>query len=177
MKKIILTRDKIALVDDEDYDKINKYQWHCAVTMKGSYSAESRINGKLIKMHRFILNVKEEIDHKDNDCLNNQKSNLRICTRSQNMANTSSRGGTSKYKGVYWNKDMNKWAAQIKFNYNAFVIGFYKDENKAALMYNKWAKFHFGEFAKLNEIELDNNSITDSFDNENSVMTETKISS
>ena len=55
------------------------------------------------------------IDHIDHNPLNNQKSNLRICSRAQNCMNQLPQKiqKSSKYKGVCWDKQMNKW---IMFN-------------------------------------------------------------
>jgi hypothetical protein len=95
-----------------------------------------------------------EIDHQDGNGLNNQKYNLRICTTAQNGANqrTQSRKKSSRFKGVNWDKDRQKWYAHIKVNQVLKNLGRFSSEIEAAKAYNKAAIIAFGKFAKLNEV-------------------------
>ncbi len=115
MKQILLANNKgIALVDDEDHELLSKSTWF---VLKGRtcYYATRHVGKKPHRttqlMHRLIMNAQkgQRIDHRDNDGLNNQKSNLRSCTNSQNAMNQKKTRGTSKYKGVSWSKVANKW--------------------------------------------------------------------
>lgn len=153
MKEIRLTLDKIALVDDEDYDYLNQWKW-CAMKIKNYYYAGRGIHNKnirhLILMHRLIMNAPKgmEIDHIDHDGLNNQKFNLRICTTSQNQMNRLPIGG-SKYLGVSYNQG--KYiVAQIRVNGEIKKLGMFKTEEEAALAYDNAAKLYHGEFSNLN---------------------------
>jgi len=93
MKKIKLGGNngigKFALVDDKDFEMLNEHRWHCL--NKGYAIRKIRVDGKrtALLMHRLIMNTPEgmDTDHIDGNKLNNQKSNLRICTRSQNQMN------------------------------------------------------------------------------------------
>lgn len=58
----------------------------------------------------------------------------------------------SKYKGIYWDKENDKWRASICVNGKIKRLGRFVDEKEAALAYNGAAKKHHGEFAKLNEV-------------------------
>ena len=104
MKTIQLTQGQFALVDDEDYDFLMQWKWQ-AHKDKSTYYATRVEYGKNIKkgikMHRVIMNTPRnmETDHKDRNGLNNQKYNLRICTRGQNQTNKRN-WGKSKNKGV-----------------------------------------------------------------------------
>jgi len=160
MKRIPLSRGQYALVDDEDYEKVNKYKWN-AVPNNKTYRASSRCtgNGKNIRMHRFIMNAPKnmDVDHINHDTLDNRKCNLRICTRSQNLMNAKKRSGcSSKYKGVTYSKSpkdrcLKKWVACIYYK-SPISLGRHKTEIEAALAYNKAAKKYFGEYALLNII-------------------------
>ena len=94
MKLIILPNGSKVKVDDQDYERLSKYRWY--ETEKG-YVRTQYINGKIarIKIHRMILSDPiprgYEIDHINRDRLDNQRSNLRICTRAENLANRSPR--------------------------------------------------------------------------------------
>ena len=105
-------------------------------------------------MHREILGItdpKINVDHLDGDGLNNQRSNLRVCTDSQNGANRGKqKNNKSGYKGVHWNKKTKKWAAQIQYHKKVLNLGYYSDIIEAAKAYDKKALELFGEFARLN---------------------------
>lgn len=159
MREILLTREYITLVDDEDFERINLYKWHTVKCKCTQYAAHSfKQNGKpniLIYLHRFIMNMDDtdfHIDHIDHNGLNNQKSNLRICTRIQNNSNRSKQKGTSKYKGVYWDKNINKWRSKISVNKKRIDLGFSDSEVELAIAYNEAALKYHGEFAYLNII-------------------------
>jgi hypothetical protein len=93
MKEISLTQGQVALVDDEDYDYLMQWKWHFYKGTHSHYAVCSlpRKNGKRtgFRMHRLIMNTPPDlvVDHIDHNGLNNQKSNLRNCTKCQNQAN------------------------------------------------------------------------------------------
>ena len=156
MKLIPLTQGKFAMVDDADYDWLNQWKW-CACWSGWTWYAE-RTTGpkghrKHIKMHIVIMNVHkgQKVDHRDSNGLNNQRYNLRTSTDEENARNRRpQRGKTSKYKGVYWNKQTRKWHVQIMTGQKNFYLGLYTNERIAALAYDIKAEELFGEFAYLN---------------------------
>lgn len=159
MKEIKLANNRgIALVDDEDYEILSKYSW-CLNPKEGAYAQTNiRVDGKrkTMFMHRFLLKLTNGYiaDHIDGNGLNNQKANLRIVTPSQSCMNRSKfKNSSSKYKGVSWRKDQNKWAAYIRLNKKQIHLGYFESEINGAEAYNKAAKKLFGEFANLNIIE------------------------
>ena len=104
-------------------------------------------------MERIKPGFKGDVDHIDGNGLNNQHSNLRIATRSQNLANRGSQeNNTSGYKGVCWNKKLQKWIAKICIKGETIHIGCFIDKFEAARAYNIAAGRLFGEYAKLNEL-------------------------
>lgn len=156
MKEVLLTKGLKALVDDEDFQKVNAFKW-CAskcCNMWYAMRGETR-NGKrrTIYMHRFIMNAlpNTEIDHRDNNTMNNQKSNLRFCTRSQNLMNARIRSdNVSGYKGVIWIKRSRKWMAYMRRNGHMKYIGLFNSAADAARAYDSQA-IDFNEiFAKTN---------------------------
>jgi hypothetical protein len=90
MKQILLTQGQFALVDDEDFEQINKFKWYAQETTNriGFYAAHtiriSKTSFKKIRMHRIIMNARpdQEIDHINHDTLDNQKNNLRFVSHS-----------------------------------------------------------------------------------------------
>lgn len=166
MKEIELTQGKVALVDDEDYDWLMGWKW-CAHKICNTYYADGHmilISGKrtTLKMHRLILqnfDMTFDCDHIDGNGLNNQKSNLRLCTHQENMSNRRKeikRKTSSRYKGISWIMREKKWRAQVGYNIGGkrkkHFAGYYLNEQAAALAYNEAAKKMFGEYASLNVI-------------------------
>ena len=158
---ISLTQGLFALVDGNDYEELTKHKWH-ANKSGNTYYAARRIgkwpNQKTILMHRVILNTPKgmDTDHQNHYGLDNRKINLRPCTHSQNLANGRKeqcylgKSTTSLFKGVHWNKNAQKWSAQITCNSKKSFLGYFNDEIEAAKAYDKKAKNLFREFAKLN---------------------------
>lgn len=96
---------------------------------------------------------KDQIDHINNVRDDNRIVNLREATSTENHGNMKVRkGGTSKYKGVCWHKQLCKWNVRIMLNYKQIHLGCYDNEEEAALAYNKAALEYFGEYAKINDV-------------------------
>ncbi len=154
MKTIKLTQGYEAMVDDEDFERVNAFKWTAAVrklkTMPPLIYAASR-QGYL---HRFILGCTGRVDHEDGNGLNCQRFNLRPCTQSQNGANKRKYNGASKYKGVSWHAKLQKWQVHIKVRGTKMHLGVFSDEADAATVYNFAALEHFGEFALFNQPEV-----------------------
>lgn len=93
-------------------------------------------------------------DHKNRNKLDNRRSNLRICTSSQNHQNSRARAKRAKihsrFKGVCWDKENNKWRVGLRLNYKAVDVGRFTDEIEAAKAYDEAARKAFGEFALTN---------------------------
>lgn len=156
--EIPLPQGKVVLVDDEDYDWLNQWNWrahraHDAdmfYVIRRTFKHEGR---RVVAMHRQILGASpgELVDHRDGNSLNNQRSNLRFCDWFQN--NWNRRKGvrnSSGYKGVYWHKTNNSWAAQIVFKGHKLHLGLFPNPIEAARTYDVAAFEHYGDFAVLN---------------------------
>jgi hypothetical protein len=155
MKEIPLTQGKVALVDDEDFEELNKYKWRARKGKNTFYAKRStkRPNQKTIEMHRQILGFPAgfQTDHRDGNGLNNQRSNLRICTISQNQHNTGKqKRNTSGYKGVCFHKNAKRFIALIMVNRKSTHLGYFNTAIEAALAYDAAAIKLHGEFAQLN---------------------------
>ena len=164
MKEIKLTQDKIALVDDDDFEYLNQFKW-CANKLRHTFYAFRTLEKKKISMHREIMktqlenNIGKIIDHIDGNGLNNQKYNLRTCTIAENSRNRHFVNNSSGYLGVSILKSRKKWYAQIKGNKKNIFLGSFKDKKDAAKAYNEAAIKYHGEFARLNIIIDDENKI------------------
>lgn len=156
MRLIQLTRGFFAKVDEVDYDWLSQYCWCVDNPSDGLYYAVRTVGKHPLKkflMHRVILGISDcrKVDHRDGDGLNNQRFNLRPATNSQNNGNQRRPiNNKSGFKGVYWNKRMLKWHAQITIFQRRTHIGVFDNKVEAAFAYDAAAREHFGEFARTN---------------------------
>jgi len=156
MRKIKLTQNQFALVDNKDYKNLNKFKWSVLKQKKIIYASRNikTIEGKhtTTTMHREIMNPPKgmETDHIDGNGLNNQRKNLRICTHSQNQHNRGKYDcNKSGYKGVCWHKKDKKWRASIKNNGKVIFLGRYNSKVEAYKVYCDACKKYHGEFSKI----------------------------
>lgn len=89
-----------------------------------------------------------DVDHVNGNRADNSAANLRLATRSQNIANSRrSRVNTSGAKGVTWNARDKVWQAQIRVNGKRIALGRYQHLETAADAYRAAASKYFGDFA------------------------------
>ncbi len=134
--RICLTWWEYALIDKDDFYKCYDYCWY----LSKRWYVESRIWWKLVKMHRFILNPSKDefIDHINRDRIDNRKSNLRICTKTENNRNkTHSKRSKTWIKWVYFNKKINKFVVQVTKDRIRYSWWTHSDINSATIAVNK----------------------------------------
>lgn len=150
MKKIRISKGMYTIVDDEDFEFLSQFRW-CARGRNDRYYARcyQRNVPRGIGMHKMLLNPPPGfgVDHINRDTLDNRRSNLRIATVGQNNFNKWTK---KKFKGVFWRKDKNRWAATIGANRKTYHLGYFKSDIDAALAYDEAARNLHGEFAYLN---------------------------
>ena len=161
MKEIILTQGRRTLVDDDDYEKFNRFKWTISVKDKGRCYAYRRNPCHPpwnLYLHRIIMNAdkKTYVDHINSDSLDNRKSNLRICTNAENGRNRVSlnKNNTSGFRGVFWHAQHKKWAARIMVNKKQIHLGIFKDKLDAVNAYTLANQKYFGRFGGHCEIFL-----------------------
>jgi len=161
LKKIPLSNNKVAIVDDSDYELVNQYKWHYN---QNGYAVRNQRVGvnkyTAVYMHRFICGLVpgdgKIVDHKNGNGLDNRRENLRVCTKTQNQQNQKPRHTrVSKYKGVGFYKRDQKWRARIVVDKTDIELGKFDTEIEAAKAYNEVAKKYHGEFAWINKIKMD----------------------
>ncbi len=139
------------MVDDTDYKYLNSFSWQ----VSKENTVVARINKRTILMSRLIMNAPEnlEVDHISGNRLDNQRSNLRLATSSQNKMNRGPRKDNKcGYKGVSWHKQNKKWTSRIMANGKYQHLGLFDNILDAVEAYNSAAKKYFKEFAWTNSL-------------------------
>jgi len=154
--KYISLRGKLGtgrqtVVSQQDFSQLNKHRWY--LDKRGYVTTRIWKNGHrtTVRMHRLILNCPKgkQVDHINHNPLDNQRENLRICTRLQNSQHRLKMPNTLyPYKGV--RQKFNKWKAYITYKDKQYHIGYFDTIEQAALAYDLWATYFYGEFAVTN---------------------------
>lgn len=140
----------VALVDAADAELVSRFSWYRHTNRHGGFYARAYNpdSGKLIYMHQLLAGP--GTDHANRNGLDNRRENLRPATRSQNGANAGPRGGTSRFKGVSWDRRSGRWVAFIYIDGHSRWLGSFTAEEPAARAYDQAAKEAWGEFSWLN---------------------------
>jgi hypothetical protein len=120
----------IVLIDEEDFHKISKYNWHIHHAKHTKYCrTDIYINGKRagLMLHRFLMGLekgdKRVINHIDGNGLNNKRSNLEICDA---MYNTQSINKKTRFGSIcYRNDGEKKYRARVSINKKKYQKHFY----------------------------------------------------
>lgn len=141
-------------IDERDHElfkscswTLNKDRYLCSLPRKGS-----PLGKKKVLFHRIVMGFPEGkvVDHIDGNIFNNSRGNLRVCTIAENVRHCTRHGnGRSKYLGVGWHKQKNKWRAYIRKDRKDIHLGLFDSEIEAAMAYKAAALRLFGSFAPI----------------------------
>jgi hypothetical protein len=141
MREILLTQGKVALVDDEDFERINLHKWYAHKDCHTFYAHRGvKIpSQKTIIMHHEILGpiAGQMVDHINGNGLDNRKENLRLVTRRANGQNRH-HNKHSKYPGV--TRRGTSWQAQMMIRGKSTYLGSFHTEEEAFNEYKKVAE-------------------------------------
>lgn len=149
---IPLTQGLEAMADAADATLLERHNWN-ASRMRGEHvyaTAADFRGGKwtTLRMHRLLLDASPEtdVDHISMNTLDNRRANLRVCTRSLNLANKKvRRDSASGLKGVFRHQS-GRFRAKIKVDGRQIHLGYFTTMEEAKNAYNEAARLHFGEF-------------------------------
>lgn len=159
-KEIPLSRGQIALVDDDQYERVAAFKWSALKAPNGKWYAvratSRKLGRKMILMHRFILDAPDgvRVDHRNGNPCDNRLENIRLATHAENMHNRGpSQNNKCGYKGVCQHGNVNRkkrWFARIRVNGDIYFLGYFGTPEEAARAYDAAAVNLHGEFAWLN---------------------------
>lgn len=162
MAEIIISGYSV-LVDDEDVERIQQYNWwvdNSVLRRYNRYYFRTKIKHgirqyEVMKLHRFIMGCTymdgTVIDHINNDTLDNRKCNMRFCTQKENARNKRRETrNNSGYKGAKLNKRTGRYNATVKYEQKNYALGSFINLIDAATAYDDVARLLFGEFALVN---------------------------
>lgn len=151
--QISLGKERFALVDDIDSDRLKATQWFLSGTGYAVGFVQQDGRFRLAYMHRLVLGAEPDtlVDHINGDKLDNRRSNLRRATPEQNGQNKQLNSlSETQLKGVGWHKRRRKYHARIQLQGMRYHLGYFVDAESAALAYDAAARLLFGEFARCN---------------------------
>ncbi|WP_052323503.1 MULTISPECIES: AP2 domain-containing protein [Lysinibacillus] len=165
VKEIPLQNGMVALVDDEDFERVSHYVWTVNNDGRGGgMKVRTTIQGKTKSLSKVILCIEERrirVLHKNKNSLDYRKENLIVGDAKLNvLMKKGNENSSSKYKGVSWDKKLQKWTAQTRENGKKKHLGVFLDEDEAAKAYNEAVLKIFGENCYLNVIGENNNTET-----------------
>ena len=161
MKQIPLTQGLYAVVDDDDFEELNRHKWTARRNRPGgvTYAARGRKasdppGAQQVRMHRAVMGDPQrglEIDHINGNGLDNRKSNLRFTDAALNRANSRKfRNSKNRYKGVR-KTTSGRWQALVTINHKQIHIGTYDDPLDAARAFDAWVALNRGGQGSTNQ--------------------------
>lgn len=152
VKSIYLQDGEEIFVDDEDYERVNQYNWSIS-SVKKTRVIQTRVRNVTKRLPNFILN--EECSYQKNKNNDFTRKNLAYAGKYQRYSRPR-RTGSSKYKGVSWSKVSKKWMVKITFQGELRYLGIYSDEECAGEKYNDAVDYYWGGKGYKNIIGVDN---------------------
>ena len=127
-----VTKDKILKqsVDSVGYPYVNLSDYKKQKTFRIHQLVAVAFLNHTPDKHKGLV-----IDHIDCNKLNNMTTNLQLITNKKNTSKDR-KNKTSKYTGVSWHKQSNKWLAQFRENGSVKYLGTFETEEEARDAYN-----------------------------------------
>ena len=155
--RVPLTQGKVAIIDAEDSERVLRHKWRLLRAPRTCYAQTTRLCAdgiwRTLFLHRFIIDAPDgsEVDHWDNDGLNNRRGNLVVCTRSIHAERQRVRRNNKiGYLGVSKQTLNRSWAANICHRGQRIYLGTFAVPEDAARAYDAKARELRGDRATVN---------------------------
>jgi len=148
--------DVDVIIDKEDKTNISKYKW--TLNNKSGYIQSNILEGKHMYLHRLIMGHSKTIaiDHINRNKLDNRKSNLRVCSNTENSQNRGmTKNNTSGFVGVSWHKRTKRWRSIITVDKKVIELGRFKNIGYAIKTRRDAELKYFGKFSPNYKHEFD----------------------
>ena len=134
----------VAIVSDSDWELLSESKWH-AKSCNGRFYAARTKDGQEQYMHRLLLGFPAEVDHRNGNTLDNQRSNLRPSNRTQQGRNQHRKrsGCSADHIGIY-QRPNGRWSAQITVAYKNINLGTFDTQEEALAARRAGASKHYG---------------------------------
>jgi hypothetical protein len=158
MKEMLLTKNQVALLDDEDYwDALALgRKWQCT---SNGYARTTFVDKSCLYLHRFVMEhtcgpipPDKQVDHINRDKLDCRRANLRLASILENSRNRNISSGITGFLGVSKMVGSNNYRAYITIDERQQAIGCYPTAEMAAYARDLKAKELFENFAVLNDV-------------------------
>lgn len=153
MKEIQLTQGKVALVDDEDFERLSAYQWR-AESFRGRWLA-LRVETVgtahcVFFMHREVVIAPDGIfvEHRNDDGLDNRKDNLWSYRKTEKVKKPKA-DSRSGFYGVYEMRCLGTWRAFFKLDGRAKYVGDFDTPEEAHVAWCVASQVLGSSFARL----------------------------
>ncbi len=143
-----------AVIDTADAPLVGNFNWTAKISHRTVYAhRKTQLNGvqRVFLLHRVLAGEPSgmQVDHIDNDGLNNRRENLRIVTHQQNTQNSRARvNNSSGFKGVSLDKKSRKWLAQIQSDKKKRNLGLFETPEDAHAAYVSASRELHGLFGR-----------------------------
>lgn len=151
-----------AIIDLDDLDRVINfpYTWYAKLNKSigkyyvyaSEYCTETK-RCKPIFLHQFIMKANgKTVDHRNNNGLDNRKTNLRKALDKNNSTNRRSRNknNSSGYRNVSWSNGYGKWIVQMQVNKKNTILGKFDDVHEAGKFAEEMRHKYYGEFCGKN---------------------------
>lgn len=142
-----------AIVDAEDFEWLSQWNWRLHTNGYAMRLQRDQYYQHPIYMHRLLSGAtgEAETDHINRNRLDNRRSNLRVVTTAQNLANRPRAArNTSGYKGVSRSKGQGRWRAEFTANGEYRNLGVFNSPEDAARAYDRAAYQEHEDIVLLN---------------------------
>lgn len=151
---------KEVMISTSKLEKVKNFPGSWSVVwskqLKSFYCKGNIGTSTKIYLHRWITDCpgNMQVDHRNNDTLDNEDENLRVATSGENHQNRSgaNRNSKSGVRGVFWDKQHKKWQARFELNGKKKHVGLFVtlQEAESAVKLARSKYMPFSKEAQIN---------------------------